>query len=391
MASEIESYLRDVIDPEKPRKGLLPGLLRPALRGLSGVYGHGLSAYLAAEKIGARRRERLPVPVLSIGNLAVGGTGKTPMTAMVCRGLAARGLRAAILSRGHGGDSLDVRVVSEGNGRVLLTAAEAGDEPVLLARSCRHTPVLVGKDRRQSGREALRRWGLDLLVLDDGFQYWQLARDLDVVLLDSLLPFDNGHALPRGLLREPPENLRRAGMVVVTRAGRLARDGEDPALRREELIERIHRYAPGIPVYFADHEPQCFVAQGHAGPIEEPLNLVSGVRVVAVSAIAQPASFHETLTAAVDCHIAECVTKDDHGEFGQADVDRIYETVIRTGAQAVVITEKDAVKWPRDLWPETVPVYALRIAMTVENEDAFFADILARTAAAQPQSAGDGR
>lgn len=373
MASAIETYLRQVVDPAAPKAGIGPAAIRAGLGGLAGLYGAGLSLYLDAEKTGIRRREKLPLPVVSVGNLAVGGTGKTPMTAMLCRALQDKGLRPGILSRGHGGSSQDVRIVSEGDGRVLLTAEDAGDEPVLLARACPGVPLLVGKDRRQSGREAMRRWPLDLLILDDGFQYWQLARDLDLVLLDSLLPFDNGHALPRGLLREPAANLRRAGMIVVTRAGRLA--GDDA---REALTRRIRALAPDAPVFFADHQAECLVTVD-AGPVAaKPLDTLSGASVVALSAIAQPVSFYETLAASCGCRIAARIAKDDHGVLGPDDVEEVLKAVRNSGADAVVMTEKDAVKWPADLWSGDTPVYALRIAMRVEEQDAFLTDLLLR-------------
>ena len=252
MASRLEEYVLAVIaEPGEP--GLAASVVRAFLGGCADLYDFGLEAYLASERWGLRRRGRLPISILSIGNLTVGGTGKTPMTQYLCRCLQAHGKRVAILSRGHGGESQSVRLVSDLTGPVLLSAAEAGDEPVLLARTLPGVPVLVGKDRRLSGREALRRFGLDALVLDDGFQFWQLQRDLDIVLLDARCPFDNGFSLPRGLLREPKRHLRRAGIVVATRSGGLT------VPERESLIAQIRDLAPNAPLFFADHRAVGFV------------------------------------------------------------------------------------------------------------------------------------
>jgi len=371
MSSNVENYLKQVIAADNPTPGITPTVLRGALTGLANLYGAGLGVYLKSEDIGVRRRGHLPLPVISVGNLSVGGTGKTPMTAMICSRLSEYGLRIAILSRGHGGSSQSVRVVSDGNGAVLLTAEDAGDEPVLLAQACPNVPVVVGKDRRQSGREAMRRWALDALILDDGLQYWQLARDLDIALLDSRLPFDNGYALPRGLLREPAHNIARAGLIVVTRAGRLDPEG------RALVTAEIRRNAETAPIYFADHSPQSLVPVDGVGTIPVALSTLDGLPVIAVSAIAQPQSFHETLIAGTGCHIAGTVVLDDHGHFDETTVNTVFDAVRHYGAHAVVMTEKDAVKWPAASAGAPCPIYALRIAMEVEREEAFLGDILA--------------
>jgi len=289
-----EKYLLSVIDAADPRRGPVPTALRGFLAGCAGLYDAGLETYLNAERAGIRRRGRLPSPVISVGNLTVGGTGKTPMTAMLCNRLKERGLRVTILSRGHGGTSNDARIVSTPTGDIVLSSVDAGDEPVLLARLCPGVPVVVGKDRRLSGREALRNWPVDVFVLDDGFQFWQLARDLDIVLLDSKLPFDNGYPLPRGLLRDPARHIRRAQVAVVTRADRLDADA------RAALIDRVHGYAPDMPVHFASHAP--------VGLVQLDLSYLNSTfpsSVVALSAIAQPESFYRTLSDFTGCTIAK--------------------------------------------------------------------------------------
>lgn len=341
------------------------------LAGCAALYDIGLETYLAAERAGLRRRMRLPVPTVSIGNLTVGGTGKTPMTQLLCRTLAAGGRRAVVLSRGHGGAGQSVRIVSNGQDNVLLGAEDAGDEPLLLARTLPHNPIIVGKDRRVSGREALRRFALDALVLDDGFQFWQLKRDLDIVLLDARCPFDNGWPLPRGLLREPKRHLRRAQMVVVTRAGSLDSEGRD-ALQRE-----ITRLAPHAETYWARHSAQGFVpAHDLAKPLL-PLDALQGQRIVALSGIAQPGSFARSLSDDSKVHIARHLIYPDHARYGSIKVSEARAAVESEGASALVMTEKDAVKWPvGSVLP--VPVYALRTAMQVEDEARWAASVMRR-------------
>jgi tetraacyldisaccharide 4'-kinase len=370
MSGYVESYLLSVV-AEPARPGLLASSVRSLLRALSALYDVGLDAYLTAEKVGMRRRKMLPVPVISIGNLTVGGTGKTPMTQMLCRRLQAHGTRLAVLSRGHGGESQSVRLVSDRDGPCLLTASEAGDEPVLLAQSLPGVPVLVGKDRRLSGREALRRFDLDALVLDDGFQYWQLARTLDIVLLDARRPFGNGHSLPRGLLRESKRHLSRAGIVVVTRASQL--NGEE----RLSLTAQIAALAPSASLYFADHHATGFVSVSDLAASLLPLDALRGKAIYAVSAIAQPASFLHSLEQEAEVRIAGQEAWDDHHAFDLTQAREVQKAALLTGAVAIVMTEKDAVKWPTSV-VDSLPTYALRVEMAIENEAEFLAEILGR-------------
>ena len=363
MASRLEEYALSVI-AEPGRPGLPASLLRGFLGGCSGLYAIGLEAYLAGETLGLRRRGRLPVPVISIGNLSVGGTGKTPMTQFLCHRLQSEGKRVAVLSRGHGGESHAARLVSDTEGRVFLNSDEAGDEPVLLAKTLPGVPVFIGKDRRESGREALRRFALDGLVLDDGFQFWQLARDLDIVLLDARHPFDNGWALPRGLLREPKRHLARASVVVATRSGGLLEAG------RLALAEQVRRLAPDAPLYFADHRPVGLVPAADLSGEVQPLESLVGANVFAVSAIAQPRSFVEALEGA-GARVVGRRDWGDHHKFNQEQANDVLKEALRVGAECVVMTEKDAVKWPA-LDPQAeMPTYALRIEMAFDDEMGF--------------------
>ncbi len=359
----MQSYVLEAIS-EPGSTGLGADVTRGVLGGLAGLYDAGLEAYLAAERVGLRRREHLPIPVISIGNLTVGGTGKTPMTQFLCRQLAAQGKRVAVLSRGHGGSSQSVRLVSDASGQVLLSAKDAGDEPVLLAQTLPGVPVLVGKDRRMSGREALRRFDLDVLVLDDGFQFWQLARDLDIVLLDARRPFDNGFPLPRGLLREPKRHLCLAKVVVVTRSRVLS------AAQRTALTAQVSQLAPKARLFFADHQAAGLVPADALHAPLMPLADLAGTPIAAVSAIAQPQSFVDTLTRSTGAAIVYQKAWTDHQAISEAEAGEIVQEAERAGAAALVMTEKDAVKWPFPTGAG-LPLYALRIEMAVEDEAGF--------------------
>ena len=363
VASRLEEYALSVI-AEPGRPGLSASVLRGFLGGCAGLYGAGLEAYLAAEKLGLRRRGHLPVPVISIGNLSVGGTGKTPMTQFLCRLFQSQGKRVVVLSRGHGGESHGVRLVSDAEGRVFQNAGEAGDEPVLLAKTLCGVPVFVGKDRRESGREALRRFAVDLLVLDDGFQFWQLTRDVDIVLLDARRPFDNGWALPRGLLREPKRHLARASVVVATRSGGLLEAG------RQALAEQVRRLAPNAPLFFADHRAVGLVPADNLSGAVQPLETLHDTRVFAVSAIAQPRSFVDTLERA-GARVVGRRDLRDHHNFSPEQAKDVVQEAVQAGAECVVMTEKDAVKWPAFTPVAELPTYALRIEMALDDGTGF--------------------
>lgn len=198
------------------------------------------------------RQERLPAVVISLGNITVGGTGKTPMACMLAKELSARGWRVALLNRGYhskrekGGAS----VMSDGR-MVLLTAEEGGDEASLMARSLMGIPVLVGRDRAVSGRMAVEKFDAQILILDDGFQHWQLYRDVDIVLIDGTNPFGNGHVLPRGILREPLEHLSRADVFIITKVDQVTPETV------AQIQEDLRRYNSSAPVALSVHKPSA--------------------------------------------------------------------------------------------------------------------------------------
>jgi tetraacyldisaccharide 4'-kinase len=359
---------------------------------LAGLHQAGLEAYLLPYRTGLRRRCRLrhpdgrPVPVIAIGNLASGGTGKTPMTVLVARRLHGEGRRVVVLSRGHGGARTagdGPRVVSDGE-RVLLGPDEAGDEPALLARLLPGVPVVVGRDRRRSGRLAVERWAPDVVVLDDALQFWQLARDLDIVLLDARRPFDNGYVLPRGLLREPPRHLARAGIVVLTRADLVSPDALDAARAR------VRALAPAAALFTAVHAPVAWlrVAGTGGGPddtVTLPADALAGEDVAAFAGIADSGTFVHTVEA-LGARVVHLEDFGDHHAYTPQDL----LPIAAVPCGAVVTTEKDLVKvarfWPPEgaKMPPPPPLYALRIGMKLDDPAGFVERILRVAPAAAP-------
>jgi len=297
---------------------------------LSLPYGAAVRARNRLFDLGALPQQDVGCPVVSVGNLTVGGTGKTPMAIRVAGMLRDRGIRPAVLSRGYGGRSAaPVLVVSDG-GRILAGPDEAGDEPVLIARCLPGVPVLAGAKRAVTGRYARENFGADVLVLDDGFQHRWIRRDLDIVLLDSRAPLGNGFLLPRGPLREPPDSLERAGVVAFTRSG-------ETAPPPDKGLAAILR---GRPVLRTRIRPVKLVT---ADGTEMPLSRLAGKRVFAFAGIARPDSFRQTLQG-LGADIAGFRALPDHHRYGAEDVRRIERAFDETGAEILVTTEKDGVK-----------------------------------------------
>lgn len=308
------------------------GLARWALGPLAWGYRLGVGVRRAAFGIGLRRAQQVPVPVVSFGNVTVGGTGKTPAALWLAGRLAARGERPAIVTRGYGGD-LKGRVVTVGHeGRALFDPREIGDEAVLLAERF-PGPVVCGADRVAAAKQAIAEHGATVIVLDDGFQHWRLARDADVVLVDGRSGFGNGALLPAGPLREPLAALRRAHAIVVTKSAAGAR-----------VAETLERVAPDVPKLAAELVPRSLVVSEDGVLVTRPLGDLVGRRVVTVSAIAQPQSFYEVL-GQLEVRAVEVLEFPDHHLFTQADWQRITQAGHR--ADLVVCTEKDIVKLRR--------------------------------------------
>jgi tetraacyldisaccharide 4'-kinase len=358
-----QSYLLSVIRGE--RRGPDASILRGALAGLAYLYTGGLKLYLLPYRLGFRKQYQLPCPVISIGNLTVGGTGKTPMTQLVCELLQERGLKVCVLSRGYrGAHEYGAGVVSTEK-RVQMDAAAAGDEAHMLARMLPGVPVVVGKDRRKTGALAWEQFEPDVMVLDDAMQFYQLHRDLDIVLVDAIRPFDNGWTFPRGLLREPPSHIRRAGCVVITNADK----AEGAAL--QALRARLAGWLPGKPLFQAHYAPQLLRALDRSG--EQRTEWLAGRKVAGLCALGNPQGFVEQLEQA-GAEVVDWTAFPDHHEPTMGELNGLIADACEKGAEAVVVTEKDAVKLPPLGRP--LPFYALIVRQQVDDEAGFLACLL---------------
>ena len=300
------------------------------------------------------------LPVISVGNITAGGTGKTPCIIRIAELLQSEGRHPAIISRGYkSGMEKEGGLVSDGHS-ILATQKMAGDEPYMMALKLPGVPVLVGKDRISSARKA-KELGADILLMDDGFQYWSMKRDRDIVLLDCTNPFGYGHALPRGLLREPLDSLRRASLFVLTKS-----DQVGPG-KTEDIKGRLRQLAGLVPVITSCHSPSAVTAYGEwkAGKERAPLGRTRGKRAYLVSGIGNPAAFAETAKEA-GLFLTGEMAFDDHHDYTDEDIRNAESEGRRYGADMIVVTEKDAVKMMNlsSIKKSTIPFYVLEIEMT---------------------------
>lgn len=299
---------------------------------------------------------KLPCRVISIGNMTVGGTGKTPMAIHAASVLRASGKKCVILSRGYKRDSKGMMVVSDMN-ELLLDASAAGDEPYLMAKRLGDVPVIVAEDRVKAGRYAVTKFSPDYIILDDGYQHRRLVRDVNILLVDAKEGFGNGRLLPAGILREPLSGIRRASFALVKNAPLKAQD----AARLADL---------GVPVIGFSFKPVCLVNLGDGA--EVGLAALSGKKAFAFAGLARCASFFETLasltaTPMVGMRLTKTLEYPDHHAYTRSDLEEIRRASV--GADWVVTTEKDGVK-VQALKP-AFTIYALRIAIVIEDEKGF--------------------
>ena len=369
----LEQFAVDVI--LERRWGFRAGLFRFFLWILSGLYRLGVRWRLWWFESRLGSVHALGCLVVSVGNLTVGGTGKTPVVELFARELTRRGRKVAVLSRGYKSqpapfpqEFLDrfrplelrhpPRVVSDGRS-LLLDSEKAGDEPFMLASNLKDVQVLVDKDRVKSGLHAIRKFGCDTLLLDDGLQFLRLKERIDIVLIDRETPFANRYLLPRGLLREPPAQLCRANIIFITKC-----DGSDLSKLREEL-RRYNRHAE---IVECAHKPlhleEIFTQE------IRPLSYLKDLRIGTISGIARPESFEEGLRK-LGVELIYSRRYADHHRFNENEVAKMFERSKARGARAVITTEKDSVRFPR-LGKRPLPIYFLRVEIEIiRGHDAF--------------------
>lgn len=335
--------------------GERPGCLTYALRAAKWPYLAGLKTNLAIYDLGLKARTRPALPIVSVGNLTLGGTGKTTTTRALARELLARGVRPGIVLRGHRRkDETGAMLVADAQA-LLSSVDEAGDEATMLARTIPGCPVAVGK-RREEVVELLAETGAQVALLDDGYQYFRMERLLNIALLDATVELSRARVFPAGYLREPLTHLRRATHVLITHAD-LA-----PRAHVEAMTELAHKYAPKAPVMWARHRPTGLYPL--ADPATEMLvERLAAKSVLAVSAVGNPASFEGALLE-IGARITGSVVFDDHHDYQPDDYRAMREAMRIEKPDFIVVTEKDAVKLPPP--PEDIPpVLALRVDLEI--------------------------
>jgi tetraacyldisaccharide 4'-kinase len=375
----LETFLLEVILEQ--RRGFKAALVRGVLYAFSKVFQVAVKTRRALYNYRILRDSTLGVQVIAVGNLTVGGTGKTPVVEKFARELRDEGRNVAILSRGYRSkpaplherlinklflreDTTPPRVVSDGKS-LLLDSEMAGDEPYMLASNLKDVVVLVDKDRVKSGRYAIEKFGCDTLLLDDGFQYWKLrGRRLDIVLIDRQQPFGNERLLPRGTLREPPSHLARASTIFITKS-----DGNTAELRRRisevnstaGIIECIHH-----PLYLED----VFTAQ------RVGLDYLQGRKVASLSGIAQPESFEQSLVK-LNASLVYSKRFADHHRFSQQEVINAINRSKKRQAEAIITTQKDAVRFPK-IDRRDLPIFFMRVEIKILSGAKDFQDCVRR-------------
>src|SRR5688572_32791946 len=361
-----ETFVLEVILEE--RRGKAANLVRAILFALSKVFLLAVKFRRFLYNVRLLRDSTLGVQVIAVGNITVGGTGKTPVVEKFARELQNQGRTVAILSRGYRSkppplakrlldrlllrsDTTPPRVVSDGKS-LLLDSETAGAEPYMLASNLKDVIVLVDKDRVKAGRYAIEKFGCDTLLLDDGFQYWKLAgRRRDIVLVDCQQPFGNEQLLPRGTLREPPSHLARASTIFITKS-----DGDTGRLR-----ERISRHNPAAGIIECIHHPLYFedVFTGE----RRDLDLLNGRKVASFSGIAQPESFERSLVN-LGAELVYSKRFADHHRFTQQEVLNVVNRSKKRQATAIITTQKDAVRFPK-IDRRDLPIYFMRVEIKI--------------------------
>jgi len=364
-ADDFAQFTADVIYDR--RHGRAAEVMATFLHGLSYLFSGivQLRWYLYEHRI--LRNKPLGCMVVVVGNLTVGGTGKTPVVEKFARTLTERGRKVAILSRGYKskkepllnklwrklthGEEAPPKIVSDGK-TVLLDSEVAGDEPYMLAKNLPGVVVLCDKNRVKAGSFAIRKFGCDTLILDDGFQYLPLKGRLNLLLVDKTNPFGNQHLLPRGILREPIKHLSRASYIFLTKS-----DGT----RDEALLELIREHNPKAEIIECAHKPQYL--QSVDSDERLPLDVLNDAKIGAFSGIASPESF-ENMLRDFGAEIRYNKRFLDHHRFTRYEIERLYRKAGQVDLDMIVTTEKDAVRLFADIEPP-VPVYYLRLEIDI--------------------------
>ncbi len=329
---------------------LVPIVLPP----LGALYGAITRARLSLYRNGTFRTVGLERPVISVGNITTGGTGKTPLVEWVARVLAADGNKVCILTRGYGRNNPDRRVLVSDGKAVFATAAEAGDEAFLLATNLKGIAAVISDVNRVSaGEGAIKHLNAECFVLDDGFQHLRIARDLNIVTVDATNPWGGGNLLPYGRLREPLSSLRRADCIVITRANQVE--------KIQPLLEELAQLTGGRPMFRSHMQTIRLASLMGSSPTE-----MKTQRSAAFCAVGNPHSFFDHLRREGLELLLEKVFPDHH-TYTQKDIDSLIHAAVKAGAEELITTAKDGVKLQSLEF--VIPCYVLEIEISIEDEE----------------------
>lgn len=373
-----EQRWRRIVSGEE--SGTRADIARGVLRGLSAVFNGIVRVRYSLYRHGIFSRSWPGCMVISIGNITVGGTGKTPVVEIFARALTRGGRKVAIVSRGYKARAPSIKwriknrrflqgtkVVHDGK-KLLLGARVAGDEPYMLARNLENVVVITDKSRVRGSRYAIEKFGVDTIILDDGMQHLPLQRQIEVVLIDAQLPFGYEHLLPRGLLREPLSSLSRATHIFITKA----RD-----IDVTPLIRRIRDYNAHAEIIACYYEPVTLVNIHTDAQL--PVTALKDQRIVVATGIAQPDGF-VSLLRDLGADVVRQYNYPDHHRFRREEIEYLYQRVEKRNADALLITQKDAVRFSRRAGARirSCPVYYLKVAVAIKKGEKDFINCITR-------------
>lgn len=368
-----EPYLVGVVN--KDVGGFFATMIRAFLRLLSYIYAAAVRIRVFLYRHRVFRSKSLGCLVISVGNITVGGTGKTPVVEMIARQLVNGGRKVAILSRGYKSRQSSVsnvrkkegfpKVVFDGES-LLLDVEASGDEPYMLAKEVSQAVVLVDKDRVRAAKYAIEKFGIDTVILDDGYQYLKLNRQVNIVLIDCTNPFGRHRLLPRGILREPVQNLNRANIFFLTKT---------KGMDLYTLKKKLNIINPKAEIIETTHTPR-YLNDVYTGT-KRDLNWLVGKRISCVSGIASPDGFEKALNE-LGAVLASCHRFPDHHRYGEMEINEIIKIAQLQKAQALITTEKDAVRFPKINTPREFPLYYLRVEIEILKGAKDFYDKIGR-------------
>lgn len=376
LEKSIEDYLLRVVS--RREKGIVPAIVRFFLFLLEQVYRFVLMIRYFIYKIGFASTKRLDCKVISIGNIIAGGTGKTPLVRLLAEELKNRNYSIVVVSRGYKSKNSQAKVVFDGN-KLLIAEEEVSDEALMLSNMLEGIPIITGKDRYKAGELAILEFSPDIILLDDGFQHWQLARDKDIVLLDANNPFGYKHLLPAGLLREPLKALSRVDIFLITKINPLNKN------KISYIISTLKKYNQDAEIYKAEYENKCIKLYQKNGKIKTlKAEFLSGKKVLAFSGIGNPASFQQSLEEC-NCDLFLHHRFPDHYQYTGKDIEEIVKkssvaiSSKTTGSNTksvdlIITTAKDFVRLNKEMRALLIAEYnlaVLEIDMKVERIEVF--------------------